>query len=834
MAAHHQVDFDWATDAPLFPTPVALAPLGHEGFTVFASRFAALPVASLLFVSGLPDAALASWPHEPTINLPVCTASGEQFLSGFISDGAGGAFATWQDYRAGNSDVYAQHILASGIVDPAWPANGRAVCTLTSNQFNPVVVADGLGGIIVIWSDFRSGVAFDIYAQHVLANGQIDPAWPATQLPVCTATNDQTMPLAVSDGQGGAVVTWQDNRAVTDLYAQRIRLSGSVDPAWPVNGRAVCTAGGIQIAHSVVSDGAGGVIVAWQDARGASYDIFAQRMLVSGIVDPAWPANGVAVCAAGGDQISVTCAPDGAGGAIIAWDDERFVGDHDIYAHHVKSTGIVDVNWDANGRLVVFDTAQQTAPCIATDGAGGAFVAWQDGRENKIYATRVLANGIPDPAWTTNGVPLAPASGTQVDPACAADGSGGAFVGWTDDRGNTNLYAQHLWSSQLDAYWPYFGRAVSTQAYSRENPFIVSDGRGGAILGWNDLRSSVRDLYAQRIAPFGRLGNPEGNLLSIRDVPNDQGGQVLLEWSASYLDGPSSDAIGQYSVWRRVATAPMRTSGATAISNPRRWREVRYGLATTYWEWIAEQPARGRPGYSCVVPTTSDSNSWANPLTEFMVSAEMAAGLPYWDSASLSGYSVDNLPPATPSPFTGQYAAGTASLQWGANHEPDFLEYRLYRGRYPGFEPYPVTLVSSQSGTGYADAAGSGFYYKLAAVDIHGNVSAYALLLPEGATVDVPRNPTPAFALSAPTPNPARDWTELRLTLPRAARVSLTLLDPAGRNVRTVLSDDLGQGEHAMRVTLRSEDGRALATGLYFLRLETGSIVRTSRLAIIR
>ena len=51
--------------------------------------------------------------------------------------------------------------------------------------------------------------------------------------------------------------------------------------------------------------------------------------------------------------------------------------------------------------------------------------------------------------------------------------------------------------------------------------------------------------------------------------------------------------------------------------------------------------------------------------------ATTALSSPRWFSAPDSGYSVDNLPPAVPAPFTGQYVAGTASLHWNRNLEAD-------------------------------------------------------------------------------------------------------------------------------------------------------------------
>lgn len=71
-------------------------------------------------------------------------------------------------------DVYAQHVLASGGIDAAWPTGGTALCTASGLQQHPRILADGSGGAIVTWYDGRVGInRDDIYAQRVQANGQL-------------------------------------------------------------------------------------------------------------------------------------------------------------------------------------------------------------------------------------------------------------------------------------------------------------------------------------------------------------------------------------------------------------------------------------------------------------------------------------------------------------------------------------------------------------------------------------------------------------------------------------------------------------------------------------
>src|SRR5258705_3394047 len=98
----------------------------------------------------------------------------------------------------------------------------------------------------------------------------------------------------------------------------------------------VCPAEAQAIAPACVSDGTGGVVVAWEDSRNGERNIFAQRLTVAGA--RAWGDTGVAICVAPGDQLAPAIAPDGAGGAVIAWYDLRS-GNRDIYAQRVDAAG---------------------------------------------------------------------------------------------------------------------------------------------------------------------------------------------------------------------------------------------------------------------------------------------------------------------------------------------------------------------------------------------------------------------------------------------------------------------------------------------------------------
>src|SRR6266487_347448 len=129
-------------------------------------------VAALLLLVTSPGAARAAWPHNPFANVQLGPFAADQFVGAVISDGAGGTLVAWADARSGPLDIYAQHLTAQGTVAAGWPASGLAVCKAAGDQSDPVMVSDGAGGAIIAWADGRAGGGNrDIFVQRVTGAG---------------------------------------------------------------------------------------------------------------------------------------------------------------------------------------------------------------------------------------------------------------------------------------------------------------------------------------------------------------------------------------------------------------------------------------------------------------------------------------------------------------------------------------------------------------------------------------------------------------------------------------------------------------------------------------
>ena len=404
---------------------------------MFGRRLLALMLL-LSCVLGTPREAAAAWPHDPVNgNVMVASAIGNQQAPVAVSDSAGGTIVAWFDYRNGPAaDIYVQRLNAAGV--PMWLANGVAVCTAGSEQTFPRITSDGAGGAVVAWTDYRNGVNYDIYAQRINANGVVQ--WAANGVGVCIAPGYQLSPSIAPDGTGGAILTWHDQRSGTyDIYTQRVNGSGAVQ--WTPNGFALCSASGNQFAPTIIPDGNGGAVVTWYDLRSGAYDIYAQRINAFGA--SAWQSNGVPVCTAFDDQYSPVLVADAAGGSIIAWYDQRS-GQYDIYAQRLSPSGAP--LWNVNGVALCAAAGDQYLPSIATDRSGGAVVGWYDfrgGSSSDIYTQRINALGVP--LWTADGQAVCTAALNQYVPVVASDDEGGAVIAWYDERGGGfDVYAQRV------------------------------------------------------------------------------------------------------------------------------------------------------------------------------------------------------------------------------------------------------------------------------------------------------------------------------------------------------------------------------------------------------
>lgn len=337
---------------------------------------------------------------------------------------------------------------------------------------------------------------------------------------------------------------------------------------------------------------------------------------------------------------------------------------------------------------------------------------------------------------------------------------------------------------------------------------------GGYIKEWGEAGDAMRQLGAPQMMATDPAGNvyvteflnarvqkfaspPE--ILSIADVEGDEGGAATLSFTRSSAEATSAGGVlSEYRVVR--VDPPLGVLVATVPAD----------AASTTVE----------------IATGGNATASLNGIKEYYVHALTVVPGGYPISTQNFGFSVDNLAPPAPSPFTAVYDAGATALHWGVSPALDLAEYRLYRGAAPP-ALVPANLIQASPDTGYADVGPAGGFYAIVAADTSGNVSAPASLGPEQ-TVAAPGDPALAFALAPVAPNPSLGRSVvLRFSLPDAAPARLELVNAAGRRVWS--REVSGAGSHAVRVGQTNP----LAPGIYLARLVRGDRALVRRVVVL-
>src|SRR5262245_24180167 len=232
-----------------------------------------------------------------------------------------------------------------------------------------------------------------------------------------------------------------------------------------------------------------------------------------------WPAlggPGVTVADPPAVPNLIACAPDGSGGMFVGWLDARAGSlEPQVYVRRIDAQG--NPLWADDGIAVNTARSAPEWPAIASDGEGGAIIAWRDFRADTagdIYAQHLHADG--SAAWPPNGVAVTNGPLHERYMKASSDGAGGVFVSWDDDgTGSREFRVQHVGAGGPLAWAPE-GIVVSTlQPTMSTTTSVVSDGEGGALVGWASVVGAVVVPFAQRLSPSGaRLWAADGVLLS--------------------------------------------------------------------------------------------------------------------------------------------------------------------------------------------------------------------------------------------------------------------------------------------------------------------------------
>jgi hypothetical protein len=113
-------------------------------------------------------------------------------------------------------------------------------------------------------------------------------------------------------------------------------------------------------------------------------------------------------------------------------------------------------------------------------------------------------------------------------------------------------------------------------------------------------------------------------------------------------------------------------------------------------------------------------------------------------------------------------------------------------------------------------------------------IGAYGMECREPTGTTHPPTPVPQTITLHACPNPFNPRTSIVYTLPAGAYTTLRIYDVRGRRVQTLVSEFQAGGPHRVLWDGQNAQGRAAASGVYFLRVQSSGISRTAKLLLLK
>ncbi len=178
------------------------------------------------------------------------------------------------------------------------------------------------------------------------------------------------------------------------------------------------------------------------------------------------------------------------------------------------TTSALHAGWsrDPSNNTVIVQSMTNTYSSVdlCADGRGGAFLAWKQTRSSgltyyRAQVQQINANG--ELVWPLGALPITGLTSSQLEVALSPSIVDNCLVAWiVPSSVGSDAYVQRIQSpGQIPAFWPSNGVNVNATFSNKTSVMVVSDGSGGAIVGWCDLRMGDWRGFARRVDVNGTI-----------------------------------------------------------------------------------------------------------------------------------------------------------------------------------------------------------------------------------------------------------------------------------------------------------------------------------------
>jgi len=431
--------------------------------------------------------------------------------------------------------VFTLLILLFGEIKAQWNPDTMVrnpICIVPYEQTYPVICRDGSRGYYIGWRHDNGTGNPKPRVQRVDSAGFIRWAANGIQVPGSFQTNNW-LEAVVSDDSGGVIVGWESQVSLSEeIRVQRMDENGA--SLWGTN--SVVVYGNIPNQSSYgglyISDMRGGVLTTWNWGNGS---IFGQRIDKNG--NKAWGASPVLISAGYENAALIS---DGSGGLF-----STYVVSSNLHAQHVDSSG--NLLWGSGvnlNREPITSTGDESGP-MCLDGNGGIYIAYDTiiGANWDVYCFHLdsLGSIISPPS----GFAIASGSNSEYHFDIIPDNQGGIFAAYStclDPACNQETIIIKRINASGVQVW--VDTACSNFTFDKKRVKLVSDGMGGLICSWFDLRPLNKPtIYSQRYDmngnqlwfnwgyPVSAAGNLTQTSLVWHNLVPAESGAAIVTWT---------------------------------------------------------------------------------------------------------------------------------------------------------------------------------------------------------------------------------------------------------------------------------------------------------------
>lgn len=568
------------------------------------------------------------------------------------------------------------------------------------------------------------------------------------------------------------------------------------------------------------------------------YTVLLLKLLAISMVFPQWKTtveenNFISVAAS--NQTAPSFASDGDAGAFIAWTDYRnSSSEQDIYVQRIDKDGYTIFQEDGIAVCDVEGAQNQTQIVATSDSC--AIIFWIDNRTNYTNSTDLYAQKIDRQGnilWTSGGVPVSqfddPTPGSASDFFVIADDNGGAYAAWIlGYYGYGQLRAQRI-DNNGNIMWDSTGAVLTDGAVDSRSPRLVRNHSGITVVYRHTVGGYA--IYYQIVDEFGNIKFTRPGKLVATNGP--QGAT-----SIAMADTTQNEAVAI--LWGENQSGNTGTLFAQAMDND----------GNKLWgsDPVIINDVPGNHAYYKIVKSLNNSDYYLvwkdgrriNVAYDIYAQKINNSGQPQWTQ---NGILVCN----TPYTFTNSSISANNDgiyVSWADTRVNAFGIYAQKIKSDSTFEWINNGIRLTQnfdvmnlmtldpevntggalvvfSGNGNPSGTGENVYAKyVGANGVVGGVTSND----ENSYV----NPT-EFDLVQNYPNPFNPSTKISWQSPVSSYQTLKVYDILGNEVATLMDEYRDAGSYEIEF-----NASALSSGVYFYKLQSGNLVLTKKMTLIK